>query len=281
MFLPTRTRIASVSLIAILGLASACSTPRVDASSDKTLTESLARVRQSVPASDRFRFDLAVNELMMAQLAAQGAALFADTASLTPARLRDRGLGAAVDGLTAREILAKGDSIQRHREAEERRLALAEIADLEARKAGRDDAAAKLAGFKVIRARYRTVPGYFGTPELRVDLTVKNETTFAISRAYFHGVLRSPGRAVPWLSEEFNYQVPGGLEPGEEGTWNLAPNQYGPWGGKFPVDALLSVEVVGLNGPNGEEIARRDRWDADDEQRLASLRARFPATATR
>ena len=25
----------------------------------------------------------------------------------------------------------------------------------------------------------------------------------------------SPGRSVPWLKEDFNYTIPGGLEPGE------------------------------------------------------------------
>ena len=60
-----------------------------------------------------------------------------------------------------------------------------------------------------------------------IELTVRNNTGHPVSRAYFEGVLSTPGRSVPWIKDSFNYQISGGLEPNEESTWRLAPNKIG------------------------------------------------------
>jgi hypothetical protein len=113
-----------------------------------------------------------------------------------------------------------------------------------------------LADFEILRARfYKETVGVLGTSRPVIDLTVRNGTEYAISRAYFEGTLRSEGRTIPWLQESFNHGIPGGLEPGETAVWSLAPSAYGPWGATdAPTDAILTVTVTRLNGPNGEEL---------------------------
>jgi len=100
-----------------------------------------------------------------------------------------------------------------------------------------------------------------------------NKTEYAISRAYFHGVLVTPGRSIPWVEEDFNYQIRGGIEPNESATWKLAPNMFGEWS-EAPKDRsglLLMTTVEKLDGPNGEPLFDAEFLESD-QQRLDGLR---------
>ena len=98
-------------------------------------------------------------------------------------------------------------------------------------------------------------------------MRVRNGTEHAISRAYFSGTLATPGRAVPWLREDFNYQVPGGVEPGETADWSLAPNMFSEWGSvEQRDDMVLTVEVMKLDGPDGETLYDSNFSEEDDKR---------------
>ncbi|MEX0827527.1 MAG: hypothetical protein WD005_01100, partial [Haliea sp.] len=78
-----------------------------------------------------------------------------------------------------------------------------------------------------------------------IEITVRNGTGRAISRIFFHGKLQTPGRALPWAEDDFNYTIPGGLEPGESQSWKLSPG----FSSKFynvadKADARFDVSVV-------------------------------------
>jgi hypothetical protein len=118
---------------------------------------------------------------------------------------------------------------------------------------------------------YRQKSGYSGMfTQSIVDLAVKNGTSSAVSRAFFKGTISSPGRAVPWLKRDFNYEIPGGLEPGEAANWKLEPNGGG-WDVEVPKDAVLTVTVERLNGPEGKTLYDA-AWSDEDQQRLEALR---------
>ncbi len=106
--------------------------------------------------------------------------------------------------------------------------ALAEIKGLEEKKARATEARANLAKLEVVKSRFYKREGLLG-PEPIVELTVRNGTAHAVSRAYFVGTLASSNRPVPWLTEMFNYSISGGLQPGEKASWDLAPNPYSAW----------------------------------------------------
>ncbi|MHB9145716.1 MAG: hypothetical protein ACYC5Y_10335 [Symbiobacteriia bacterium] len=56
-------------------------------------------------------------------------------------------------------------------------------------------------GFVVQRAKfYYDKSGFLTEPV--IDMTVQNGTAKAVSRAYFHGVVTSPGRSVPWVEDD-------------------------------------------------------------------------------
>jgi len=82
------------------------------------------------------------------------------------------------------------------------------------------------------------------------QLTVRNGTGHPISRAYSRAHTLQPGRSIPWYKDQFNHEISGGLEAGEEASWRLAPNMFSGWGRvTAPSDALFTVEVVKLDGP--------------------------------
>jgi hypothetical protein len=112
--------------------------------------------------------------------------------------------------------------------------------------------------------------------EPRIELRVKNNTGKAISHAYFAGTLSSPGREVPWLKEDFNYAIAGGLEPGEETTWQLSPNSFSPWGVvDAPKDAGLQVTVTRLDGADGKPLFPTREFTEQDAARLAALQKEY------
>ena len=95
--------------------------------------------------------------------------------------------------------------------------------------------------------------------ELHIELHVRNDTGRPISRAYFHAVAVSPGRSIPWVEDDFNYEIPGGLEPRESAAWTLVPNMFGEWSNlpRDRNDIQLRVDVVRLNDANGATMVRK------------------------
>jgi hypothetical protein len=48
-----------------------------------------------------------------------------------------------------------------------------------------------------------------------ISMRVTNNTDKALSRIYYHGTVITPGRTIPWIDDDFNNEIRGGLEPGE------------------------------------------------------------------
>jgi len=108
-------------------------------------------------------------------------------------------------------------------------------------------------------------------------LSVENGTNKAIARAYFKGVIASPGREVPWFTDTFNYQISGGLEPGEKAEWNLAPNMFSDWGKvNAPSDAVFTVTVIRVDDAQGNPVFGDAEFSERDAKRLAELQAKYP-----
>ena len=248
----------------------ACSAPKIDTSTDETLKKSIVRARESLPEDQRARFDEAVIVLALKDVAGQGLLALA---AQSPAQLQAQA-AAKLSGKTAAEIVAEADAIIAPRKAAERTQALAEIKELDAKKAGALAARAQLAKFEVTRSRFRMLPRESVGPKPLIELLVKNGTGAAVSRAYFRGTVASPGRVVPWIEEDFSFESAGGLEPGEVGDWTIEPNQYKWRQTAVPKDAVMTVEVVRLDSADGK-VLYDSSFDEADAKRLESLKASF------
>jgi hypothetical protein len=259
--------------VAALALLAGCGQPKVDTSSDEKMKQSLAEVRESLPENRRAEFDAALQTLVLNQV--DFSALFA-TGETPEAEAAAQDYKSAIQGKTAEEIIAAADRIVAAQKAKEREQAVKEIQELLKERDAAASAREELAKFEILRSRFYKERDYFGSPEPRILLRVRNGTKHPISRAFFKGKMTSPGRSVPWLEEEFNYPISGGLEPGEEAEWILAPNQFSEWGTvDAPPDAGLIVTVTRLDGPSGEAILSTQEFTEEDQARLAALQKEY------
>jgi hypothetical protein len=149
----------------------------------------------------------------------------------------------------------------------------AQVQHLRGLRAEAEAAKASLARFEVEQARFYFSEDRFSSDPV-IDLTVRNGTSHTVSRFYCRGVLSSPDRETPWVEDNFNYSVRGGIQPGETKQFKLAPNMFGEWG-KAPKDRddlELSVTAYRIDGPDEEELFP-STFSEDDAARLAALEA--------
>lgn len=261
-----------VILAALASTMVGCSEPKIDASSDEAMKSSSQKVRESLPDAKKAEFDQALQVLAFSQIDMK--ALFTEGAAGV-GNLEGK-MRSALNGKTADEVIGEANKIKAERKARERTQALEEIQELEKKRQASISAGKELKRFEVLRSRFYMKEGNFGRREPIIELTVKNGTNSPVSRAYFEGTIASPGRSVPWHKDAFNYSISGGLEPGEEASWNLAPNMFSGWGRvDAPADAIFTVTVEKLDGPDGETLYSVRDFGEREAKRLAELKSKY------
>lgn len=266
-------------IIAIAFLVFGC-TPKIDASSEDALEASIEKVRDSLDHDEQTAFDKALEVLAFSSI---GEAFFNPDAS---GEELARAFMTTMDGKTAAEIIAEAERVkervareearrEQERKERQRQQALAEIEELQERQTAADLARQDLEKFEIRRSRFQMIPQRYGGPVPAIDLEVYNGADHPVSRAYFEGTLATPGRSIPWLEESFNYEIRGGLEPGESAEWSLRPNQFSEWGRvEDRDDMVFTVVPVRLDGPDGEPLFKID-FTERDARRLATLREEY------
>lgn len=237
----------------------------VDGENEESFKKSLEEMKNSLPFEKRDDFEQAVIATALEGTNLLEAAADADGMKR---RMRDR-----LDGKTASEILARAEEIQSDRREQQNVQMMKEIEELEKRSNDAEKAATKLKTFRIDKSRFYFDDSGFSTKPI-IELTVTNNTESAIARVYFHGVLATPGRSVPWVEDDFNYSISGGLEPGESAVWSLAPNMFGVWA-KAPKDRndmVFTAKVTRIDGADGEALLDAQFSD-NDRKRLEHLRA--------
>lgn len=258
--------------VALVLLIIGCGEPRIDASTDEKMKLSIEKVRSPLSVQERETFDKAVqvvafNNIELGDLFASGSV----------SGLLDSKVKQALDGKTARELIASAKALERERAEKEREQALQEIRELEGKRVSAERDKIELAKCKVLRSRFLKEPQDFLGPQPIIELTIVNETPHAISRAYFMGTLGSPGRLIPWVKDSFSHEISGGLEPGEQVSWRLAPNMFSKWGSvEAPADAVFTVDVVRLDGADGKPLFSAEQFTEHDAKRLEELKRKFP-----
>lgn len=270
-----RSRISTPLTVLALtaSLLSGCGEPTIDGSTEESFKASVNQIKNTLPEQKQDEFQEAVMLLSFSQvdfsnILQEGASGIESAAQKSRRKL---------DGKTADQVLSEAEDVLIKRKARERTQSLNEIKELEKKKIEAEQAKENLKDFSVVRSRfYKHKSEYSYIDKPVIELTVKNGTGNAVSRAYFKGTLASPGRSVPWLQESFNYSIPGGLEPGEEATWKLAPNMFSDWGSvEAPDDAVLTVTVEQLDGPGGEELFSTRGFSSEDAARLENLKEEY------
>jgi len=262
-------------MLILVTLVAGCGDKKVDSSTDETLKSSIEAVKSSLSEEKKKEFEDAIQALAFSEIGN----IF--EAAANPDGMQ-RKIKDKLNGKTADEIISEGNRIIAERKKKEREQAISEIAEtkskiaeLEQKRSDAEKAKEDLKKFNVVRSRFYFQKSSF-MEEAVIELTVKNETKHPVSRAYFQGVLSSPGRSVPWVQDSFNYKISGGLEPGEQVTWKLSPNMFGEWS-KAPKDRndmVLTVSVSRIDGADEKAIydSEFSEWD---KGRLEELNKRL------
>lgn len=260
-------------ILILMLLVVSCSQPRLDTSTDEKMKESVGKVRASLSADKQKEFDKALLTVSLKGIN------FAGLMSGNGGAEAGLNMKKSLHGKSADDVISEADRLLRERAKREKEQALLEITELKQKKEDSEAAKSKLKDFKVIRSKYYIQKQTYGMSQPIIELEVENNTGQPISRAYFEGVVASPGRAVPWIKEDFNYSISGGLEQGEKAKWKLAPNSFSGWGTtKVPKDALLTVDVVRLDDASGESFLQVDSFSSRDAERLDALMKKYPST---
>lgn len=263
-----RILLAVATSLALAG----CGEAKIDGSSDAALKDSVEKVAKGLPSDKQTQFREDVVALTLSQVSLADVISGKKTAGSVTGDARK-----TLDGKTGEQVMAQAAQLRLEREKREREQALAEIQELLAKQASAESAVAELKKFAVTKSRFHIEPEkYSSRGQPQISIAVSNDTAHPISRAYFKGTIASPGRSVPWFTDTFNYQIPGGLEPGEKAEWELLPNQFGDWGRvNAPADAIFTVEVVRLDGPDEKPLFRSDSFSKENENRLEQLQKKY------
>ncbi|WP_301154499.1 DUF6694 family lipoprotein [Metapseudomonas otitidis] len=261
-----------VVLVVAAALLVGCGESKIDGSSEAAAKASIEKIAAGLPAEKKEAFKEAIQVVAFQELDIGAVFSGKKTADAIAGDMYK-----ALDGQTAAQVIAKAETIMAARLEREKQQALAEIKELTEKTAAAETARAGLQQFKVERSRFYISEGEYSFERKPViELTVVNGTGKPISRAYFKGTLASPGRSVPWVVDDFNYEIPGGLEAGERVQWSLAPNMFSKWGNvKAPADAVFTVEVVRLNGADGNTLFDARGISEQDQKRLADLKQKY------
>jgi PBP1b-binding outer membrane lipoprotein LpoB len=251
-----------------------CGEPEINASTDEALKSSVENIKNDLPDGKKEDFEKALMTIALSNLDLANALKGNIDGDLYSKNLLSK-VKNQLNGKTANEIIDKAESIRQTRKEKQRVQALKEIQELEQKRKAAQKDQEKLNDFEVIRSRFYLQEDTYRSQPI-IDLTVHNNTEHAISRVYFEGTYASPDREVPWLKESFNYKISGGIEPGEKKSWSLAPNQFGEWGEiEEKSDAVLTVETVRIDDPNGETLFDSQGLSEFEKQRLIELKKEY------
>jgi len=259
--------------IAMTFLLTGCDQPKIDTSNDESMKSSIQKVRASLPEEKRASYDDALKTVAFSHLNFKDlmqAGMTNNTAGIEAQMKSD------LAGKTGEEVINYAERIRKERAEKEKTQAQQEIAELEQKQIDAQAELKQLEAFGVKRSRFYFEKKQYGRDQPIIALSVENGTSKAVSRAYFRGVISSPSREVPWYSDTFNYQISGGLEPGEKAEWNLAPNSYSDWGKvEAPADAVFTVTVIRIDDAQGKPIFGDTEFTERDANRLAELKRRY------
>ena len=187
-----------------------------------------------------------------------------------------------IEGLTADQIIKLG--YQTRVKLLDQKIA-EDAASAQRYQAARAKVADVFQGVKIDGAQYRVSTGVLDIEQPQILLRVTNGSKRPLKTIYLHGVLTSPGRAVPWVSSDFNYEFPGGLEPGESQSLTLEPNMFGDWKPQesfgHRTDLHLDLTLINAAGADGtmlvDETLVDDKTATADATRLQGVRNELAA----
>ncbi|MEB4589992.1 DUF6694 family lipoprotein [Candidatus Thiothrix sp. Deng01] len=248
-----------------------CGEPRIDSTSDDAFKSSLSSVRASMTADQQKELDHEITSMIIGSVGD----LFSrnDSQQSKFSELKTR-----LDGKTGKEALEEFKLMRIASIDKEKSIKDKEITDLKRKSSELAQRIAQAASAKTSLEKFKVLSSsfYFDKNSLLhdaiIEVTVKNDTSTPVATVYFSCTLSSPGRSVPWVSDDLVYQIPGGIEPGEQATWKLSPNMFSQWGNapRDRNDLAIAITPYRLDGGDGAVILNSlpSKSDIDELERV-------------
>lgn len=258
----------SFSIIAASVLLAACART-ADTSSPAAYTSSMQAITKDMPNEKRAKLQAGLVALAF-NTADPSQGIWSQADATSPIFL---GAGDKIKGKTADQIIRAGY---------EARIGLLDAAIAEDAAASQRMAAERkkyadiFDNIHIDGARYHVEHSFIEQPI--VSFTVTNGSKVPIKRIYLHGILTSPGRSIPWVSGDINYEFSGGIEPGEVQHLDLEPNMFGEWkideAYSKRSDLKLAMSVSNVEGADGQQVLHGDPGDASEKAADAAAKQR-------
>ena len=284
---------------------------KFDTSNTETYKESLAKVRESMPPEERPQLDVALRDIVTAEASIKAGAdaylqdnefaksLFSGLVgnvlttvfATNPDKAAEMVLAVAaedINGKTGHQVIrvAKEKELERLTAQAARLKEDMDSLPKQIEKVKRQSAKYKdmLKRIEITDAKYYWAEDSFIAKPV-IDFKIKNNLDVAVGRVFFHGLLETPGRSIPWLDDTFNYEIKGGLEPGEQQHLRLAPNMFGNWGDedlKGLKNTIFTVNATDAEVAGGDRLVPRDLGDVDDlKEKLADTQKAYDKLSKR
>jgi hypothetical protein len=237
-------------LCGVVVLVTACGEPAIDGSSGDSYERTLERVRDRLRAEDRERLDAALDAIRAGWWERRRIDLDLDHLNDVD---QDEWTRSIVHGLTFRDVIGEGSRISECRLDLEEADLLEIIENMEAVQSD----IRELAAVRTLRGSWRPIPRPGGGEPLlfAVDLMFRNELEWTASSLTFELRLWSPERKLYWGTETATWQIPGGIQPGEERLYQT--QVLGSLRDGFlaaGTDAALTAVVVGAVDAMGNRV---------------------------
>jgi hypothetical protein len=225
--------------------------PRIDISTDEKMKESTERLRDSLNDDQKTKFEQAVRYI-------------------------------AFDGLTFDDIMSADETIKKIKEKfknksyddivyDARKIVKREIKNLNSQRASSESARKSLEDIVVERTTMNTDNSGF-MPKRILYMMVKNNIGRTLSTIAFNIKTFAPGREVPYLNDDFKYEIPGGIQNGETLEWKLEPNTFlnNEWNRDVP-NGIIQIKAIACTDSN-ETIIFQDTWTVEKDKLMQTLK---------
>jgi hypothetical protein len=248
-----------------VALVAACSSdPKFNASSPETTRESISRLRSALPENRRPEFEKAIRTLLRGDLPTN------DPASALTEMTEE--LRLSLDGKNAQQIIAEATRVKGEREKREQNLERQELEELEARYKSFLDASDQLARFRILSSRFYIRRDEMQDEKPVIEMKVKNETPYTVYSVYLECSLNG-AEGAPSDRKKLQYDIHGGLQPGQISHWYLTPDAFSNWENtKVPRKPGLKISVVRIDGPDGNALFAAQELSEPEMKRLAELK---------
>jgi hypothetical protein len=108
-------------------------------------------------------------------------------------------------------------------------------------------------------------------PRRILYMMVKNNTGRTLSTIAFNIKTFAPGREIPYLNDDFKYEIPGGIQAGETLEWQLQPNTFlnDEWNRDVP-NGIIQIKAISFIDSSGSTV--EDPWNSEKDELMQTYK---------